>query len=128
MAMAATCLAAVFLLGCNMTGMAQQPVQATIETVFTDIVAPAIQKSLAETASQNMAHQGSLEGIEPGYEVDGEGYWVVGVKIHATVRAIGVAGALSWNMQASDNPRPEAPVGPTLEALKEPPTVLPPGE
>lgn len=99
-----------FLFGCNMSGMAQQPIQETLDRVFVEVVSPAVEKALSETMTQNFAHQGDLQGIEPGYCIDFEGFWSIGVKGSAAVRATGVAGVLTWNMQASDNPRPDAPV------------------
>ena len=95
--------------GCNIAGLGAQPVQETLDKVFVEVVGPAVQKALSETMTQNFAHQGDLQGIEPGYAIEFEGFWCVGVKGSATVKTEGVAGGLTWNMQSSDNPRPEAP-------------------
>lgn len=77
------------------------PISQRVADVTEKVVYPALQKALTETQTNSLALQGSLQGINPGYVVDGEGYWVVGVKFRAGVHVDGVSGQLSGATQAT---------------------------
>ncbi len=71
------------------------------DKVIDTIVGPAVQKALSETSVTGAQLQGGLQGIEPGYKVDVDGYLVQGFRGSIVIRAIGVAGQITGSGQAT---------------------------
>lgn len=94
-------------LGCNSSRWGQQPIQATMDKVFEQVVKPAIEKAIEETTALSMAHQGNLQGIDPGYEITFEGWFSTGIQGKATVHADGMAGTITWNAQSARQDPPK---------------------
>lgn len=88
----------VLLGGCAQ--LQTEPVQSTVRQVFADVVRPAVADALRDTVTGSWVSGGNVQGIAPAYVIDGSGYWVVGVQIHARVAVEGVAGQIDWQSQA----------------------------
>lgn len=96
-----------FLLGGCTNGL--DPIQSRTERVFSEVIVPMTQKLAAETGTRTGQLQWSAQGIEPGYNADFEGFWVVGIKGKLTVRAVGIAGQVSSSQQSDSELKPSQP-------------------
>lgn len=83
----------VLLAGCRQVDSNLQYVTQTLT--------PTITKAIAETKIETSQLQGGVQGIEPGYGVDFEGYWVTGIKGQVVVYLKGVAGQVQGAGQAT---------------------------
>lgn len=84
-------LAAVFVAGC-----APKTTELERAAMFIgeNIVVPAAQKALEETSTRTAQMQWGAHGIEPGYTVEGEGFWCTGVKFDVSSFLKDVAGQI----------------------------------
>jgi hypothetical protein len=89
---------AIALAGCTTPG--QTELERLNDTVFADVIGPAIAKAMEETTTQTAALQGGVQGIEPGYEVVFDGIVGTSIRGKATVRIVGIAGQLVGGTQA----------------------------
>jgi len=104
---------AVLAVGC---GPDKQDVLTHVsDKVIDTIVGPAVQKALSETSVTGAQLQGGLQGIEPGYKVDVDGYLVQGFRGSIVIRAIGVAGQITGSGQATGKHLPGGNPGHTTE-------------
>lgn len=85
------------------------------DKVIDSVVKPAVEKALAETSVTGAQLQGGLQGIEPGYKVDVDGYLVQGFRGSIVIRTVGVAGQLTGSGQAIGSHLPGGNPGHTTE-------------
>lgn len=95
------------------------------DRVFLEIIGPAVQKAIAETSTRTATLQGGAQVIEPGYDVQVEGFWGTGVKAATTVRIVGVSGQLTGHAhgdqgQAAVVQPPAIRTEPTTEPTTQP--------
>ena len=110
-------LAALAMGGCLSSGCAEllSPMSRTMEVCMEKVVQPTMLKLADNMHNLSGQATGSVQGIDPGYEVKGHVYWVgAGIDYEGTIRMIGVAGQISGAMQsapAADKPdKPDKPV------------------
>jgi len=70
------------------------------DRLMTDVIGPAVTKSIDETSVRTATLQGGAQVIEPGYLTEIEGFWGTGVKAKAIIRVVGVSGQLTGHSQA----------------------------
>lgn len=89
------------------TGCAAPKVDANVQYVIEQVIAPAIQKGLAETSTRTATLQGGLQGINPKYKVDFQGLWVTGVIGSAAAGLDGVSGQITGHVQTDNDAEPK---------------------
>lgn len=106
-------------LGC---GPDQNAIERQTTSLMKDVVEPAITKAIGDLRTTTGNVSGTATAIEPGYDVNFEGFWVVGVKGKIEVRAKGVSGTLMGNVQGETAPPGSAAIAPKtiIPATKEP--------
>jgi hypothetical protein len=95
------------------TGCAEQKAtaeQALVREIGSQIIVPLAQKAM-EQGTSNLQMQAGAQAIEPGYEGDFEGYWVVGLKGRFTLRLVGASGQI----QISSRTEPPAATKPETD-------------
>ena len=95
----AVVLAGVGLLatGCSPN---MEPLERTSNQIIDKVVAPAVAKAIEETSTRTATIQGGVQGIEPGWEAQVDGFLVNGFQGRFSMRAKGVAGQLTGHNQA----------------------------
>ena len=91
----------------SLTGCAERNAtaeQALVREIGSQIIVPLAQKAM-EQGTSNLQMQAGAQAIEPGYEGDFEGYWVVGLKGRFTLRLVGASGQI----QISSRTEPPEP-------------------
>jgi predicted small lipoprotein YifL len=81
------------------------PTKEVFDVIVNEGIKPAVSQAVSQTHSDSYQLSGAIQAVEPGYEIDFEGFWVVGVKGKASVRLLGLGGHLAGATQAS---RPES--------------------
>lgn len=69
------------------------------DSVMGTVIAPAIEKAIAETSTRTAALSGGAQAIEPGYEVHARGMIGTGFDGTVTVKVIGVSGQVDGHIQ-----------------------------
>lgn len=101
-------LALSLLLGigsCNNGGI--DPLTQKAGEMIDKVVVPAVKKISDETATKAAQLQGGAQVINPGYEGEFEGYYVMGVKGRVSLRLVGVSGQLNGATQSGPKDAPK---------------------
>lgn len=97
-------LVIVCLSGCQ-AWTAKPPMEALTQQIIDQVIAPAVEKGLANGV-ENLDVMGGVQGINPGYKTDFEGFWVTGVKGSVKIGIDGVAGQVQ-GASSGDKPKTE---------------------
>lgn len=113
------------------------PATTELERAWNDlnqqVIAPAVQKAMQETATRAATMQAGAQVIEPGYSVVVDGFFGTGVHASTTVRLVGVSGQITGHVQAdagqpaSVPPPVQRETGPPTPAVITEPSVAEPG-
>ncbi len=98
---AAGCLS----MGCQLFKPNTEPIQRKVHEVMTTVVAPAVERGLAQTSRHTAQMQGQGSLVNPGYSVSGSAGMFQGIKYDLEIRVIGV----SANVAAAGSGRGNTP-------------------
>jgi len=98
-------LIAILLAGLGCSEQKATAEQALVREIGSQIIVPLAQKAM-EQGTSKFDMQAGAQAIEPGYEGEFEGYWVVGLKGRVTIRLVGASGQVQIHSEA-DPPVPE---------------------
>lgn len=92
-----TALAALtaLLTGCT-AWTSRPPIEETLKSVMTDVIAPAVKTALKADTNRSAIAAGA-QGINPTYAIEFDGLWVTGIHGRCTIGVEGVAGQISVN-------------------------------
>jgi hypothetical protein len=98
-----TLLPALLLTGCATP-------DAHVQMFFEKVGVPVVLKIVEENPIEAATVEGDVQGVEPGYTAEFEGYWVTGLKGKVTLYAKGVSGRLGGHAnfgKAAETPKTE---------------------
>lgn len=94
----------VVVAGCS--SLVPKP-DANVQYLVEKVVAPAVQKAVAETNTRTATLQGGLQGINPKYVVRFDGKWVVGIEGEVEMGLEGVSGQITGHTQGDSEALPK---------------------
>lgn len=99
-------VAVLLVFGVVLPGAGCQKPDSHVTELFKQ-AAPIVEKGVANLNGRAGAIQGNIQGVNPGYEFDGEAFWGTVARVHGTVRFVGVSGNITAWLQGDNEAQPK---------------------